>query len=218
MTLSPASALQPTRLALTAHVAPEDAGGVASGPPSDQIPTTGADLTQLAQEQYNLDVSAAVTLGFSVVSLKADAKHDVLVYQVARYKDVSDAKGETYRFGIAVEATIQVTVDHFEGGLTLPTVAANVQLGYSSASSDLAVRGYAFSHEKAVTVPPWGSFSVDSYAAFEKSIDEIVAAVLFDNDKIRPVLLATTTPPINSADTTPPQHRFFYKLGEALHR
>jgi hypothetical protein len=91
MALSPASALQPTRVARSAHVAsrePADAGGAPPGPPSDQIPTTGADLTQLAQEQYNLDVSAETTLGFSVVSLKADAKHDILVYQVARYTDV----------------------------------------------------------------------------------------------------------------------------------
>jgi hypothetical protein len=130
---------------------------------------------------------------------------------------VSDANGETYRFGVAVEATIHVTVDHFEGGLTLPTVAANVQLGYSAASSDLAVRGYAFGPAKTVAVPPWGSFSVDSYADFQKAVDAIVSSVLFDNDNIQPVLLATTTPPINSPETQPPKRRFFYKLGEALH-
>jgi hypothetical protein len=92
------------------------------------------------------------------------------------------------------------------------------QLGYSSASSDLAVRGYAFSPDKAVTVPSWGSFSVESYGAFQKAVDSIVASFLFDNDNIRPVLLATSAPPVHSPDTAPPGHRFFYKLGEALHR
>jgi hypothetical protein len=200
-----------------AAAAPDQTVVAPPGSIDNKIPKTGAQLTQLAQEQYNLDISAAVSLGYSVVSLKADAKHDILVYQVARYKDVSDSNGQTYRFGVAIEATIQVTTDKFDGGLTLPGVAANVQLGYSSASSDLAARGYAFDPTKPVTVPPWGSFNVDSYATFQKAVDAMVNTILFDNDNIKPVLLATTSPPVNSPEAVPPKHRFAYDVGHALH-
>lgn len=224
MTLSGAPALQPTRLGLAAHVAaapraeaaeaaePGGAAPAAPGPPQAAIPTAGADLLNLAQEQYNLEASAAATLGFSVFSLKPDVQHDVLVYQVARYKDVSDTSGATYRFGIAVEATIVVTVEKFEGGITLPSVAANVQLNHSTASSDLAVRGYAFPAGASVTLPAWGSFDVDSYTDFQKAVDAIVAQVLFDNENIHPVLLATTTAPTAAPDVTPPPHRFVHDL------
>jgi hypothetical protein len=178
----------------------------------EPVPATSADLTDLAQEQYNLEESAALTLGFSLANLAPNVSHDVLVYQVARYKDIAATDGNTYRFGIAVEATIVVTVDKFQGGLTLPAIAANVQLGHSTASSDLSVRGYAFQAATAITLPPWGSFDVDSYTDFEKAIDDIVAKVLFDANNIKPVLLATSAPPLNAPDTKPPLHRFFYRL------
>jgi hypothetical protein len=213
----PAPPLQPTRLALGAHlpaVAPPADGTEATAPTENvlpQPPEDGAALHELAQEQYSLDVSAAATLGFSVVSLKGDDEHKVLVYQVARYKDLTDTHGATYRFGIAVEATIVATVAHFEGGLTLPTVAANVQLGYSNASSDLAVRGYAFTPQLSVTLPAWGSFDVGAYADFQKSVDAIVSKVLFDNGNIKPVLLATTTAPIDSPEITPPHKRHWWQ-------
>jgi hypothetical protein len=229
MALSSAPALQPTRLGLAAHVAaasPAEAAAAASpaeaaapappGPPEAAIPKAGSDLLNLAQEQYNLEASAAATLGFSVFTLKPNVQHDVLVYQVARYKDVSDTSGATFRFGIAVEATIVVTVEKFEGGITLPSVAANVQLDHSTASSDLAVRGYSFPPGASVTLPAWGSFDVDSYTDFQKAVDAIVAQVLFDNDNIHPVLLATTTAPTTAPDVSPPEHRFLYKLGERL--
>jgi hypothetical protein len=221
MTLAKAPALQPTRLAFGAHLAAAapsapEAAEPARAPQPSGIPQAGSELTDLSQENYNLEASAAVTLGFSVVSLKANVEHDVLVYQVARYKDVAGEDGTTFRFGVAVEATIVVTVEKFEGGLTLPAVAANVQLGHATASSDLAVRGYGFTPESAVTLPAWGSFDVDSYTDFQKAIDSIVAKVLFDNPNIHPVLLATTAPPSASPDTTPPPHRFTYKLGKWL--
>ena len=219
MTLSTGPALQPTRLDLNAHLAPaattEGASAAVAEAPGN-IPQAGSDLTNLSQEQYNLEASAAVSLGFSVVMLKPQVQHDVLLYQVARYKDVSDQGGATYRFGVAVEATIVVTVEKFDGGITLPSVAANVQLGYSTASSDLAVRGYSFAPGTAVTLPAWGSFDVDSYTDFQNAVDSIVAKVLFDNDNIHPVLLATTTPPALNPEVTPPTHRFIYKVGEWL--
>jgi hypothetical protein len=97
-------------------------------------------------------------------------------------------------------------------------VAANVELGYATASSDLALRGYAFTAQKPVTLPSWGSFDVDTYAGFQKAVDAIVATVLFDNENIKPVLLATDTPPAKDPTLTPPLERPEYGvLGRLFH-
>jgi hypothetical protein len=202
------ASMQPTRLTLAGHL-PDSSGepptGVVtpavSGPPGAPIagiPQNGADLGELSQDEYNLEESAALSLGFSVATLEDSAKHDVLIFQAARFKDVA-VQGATYRFGVSVEATIVVTTDKFQGSLTLPVVAANVQLSFAKASSTLAVRGYLPQANKPIHLPAWGSFDVGSYADFQAVVSKLQDAVLFDNDNIRPVLLATTEQPQQNA-------------------
>ena len=155
----------------------------------------------------------AATLGFSVFSLSGSGQHDVLIFQVARYKDVANG-GDTFRFGVAIEAVITVWVGKFQGNLTLPVVAANVQLSNSTASSDLAVRGYL--PKAALHLPPWGSFDVGSYAEFQSTVSTLQDTILFDNDNIKPVLLATTRPVPGSAPAEKAPHGFFYDVGKRI--
>lgn len=173
---------------------------------------TAEDLEQLAQEQYNLEESTALSLGYSVASLTAQGSHDVLIFQVARYKDI-DIQGQTYRFGVAIEATVVVATAKFQGALTLPVVAANVQLNFAAASSILAVRGYL--PQTALQLPTWGSFDVGSYTDFQATVSKLQDNTLFDNPNIRPVLLATTQPPAASPPVKP-KHIFFYDLGRRI--
>jgi len=169
-------------------------------------------LDQLSQEEYNLEESAALSLGYSIATLAAQGSHDVLIFQVARYKDIG-FQGQTYRFGVAIEATIVVTTTKFQGGLTLPVVAANVQMNFAAASSTLAVRGYL--PQAPLQLPAWGSFDVGSYAEFQATVSKLQDNVLFDNPNIQPVLLAATQPP--SADpSVKPQRGFFYELGKRV--
>jgi len=169
-------------------------------------PQDGGELGELAQEEYNLDETLALSLGFAVASVSGNGEHEVLVFQSARYKDVS-FQGETYRFGVAIESTIVVNSTTFKGGLTLPAVAANVQLGFTSASSKLAVRGYI--PTKPLTLPAWGSFDVGSYSAFQNTVSDL-QTVLFDNANIHPVLLATTAPP--HPDAPKPKSKHIWRL------
>jgi hypothetical protein len=173
---------------------------------------TGKDLEQLSQEQYNLEESTALSLGYSVVNLTAQGSHDVLIFQAARYKDI-DIQGQTYRFGVAIEATVVVATVKFQGALTLPVVAANVQLNFAAASSILAVRGYL--PQTALQLPAWGSFDVGSYTEFQATVSKLQDNTLFDNPNIRPVLLATTQPPPASPPVKP-KNSFFYDVGRRI--
>jgi hypothetical protein len=181
-------------------------------PATQDIPQSGNDLTQLGQEQYNLELGIAASLGYAVFELSAGVKHDVLIFQAARYKDINVA-GETYRYGVVVEATIIATTANLKVGATLPVIAANVQLTDDQASSEIAVRGFA--PAQPITLPPWGSFDVDGYSAFQASVTQLQKDVLFNNEQIRPVLLATTNTP-TLADPPKPGPRPLHWLHEHL--
>jgi hypothetical protein len=228
------SYLLPTRLPFTGHLPdglapPGDAGlltaaDVAPPQPAQETGTgnleaadraaahlTAEDLEQLSQEQYNLQESEALSLGYSVATLTTEGSHDLLIFQAARYKDI-DIQGQTYRFGVAVEATITVATAKFQGALTLPVVAANVQLSFAAASSTLAVRGYL--PQAPLQLPAWGSFDVGSYADFQATVSKLQDTTLFDNSNIRPVLLASTQPPANPQ--VEPRHTFLYAVGARI--
>jgi hypothetical protein len=119
----PQHPLLPTKLAVDLPVAAD----VGQLPSAELIPTSGDDLTQLTQEQYNLDLNLAESLGYAVFTLQAGVKHDVLIFQAPRFKDIYSGV-HTYRYGVAVEATIIATTAHLNVWATLAAVAANVQL------------------------------------------------------------------------------------------
>jgi len=195
----------------------QETAAAAQSPPAPtdaDIPQSGSDLGELSQDEYNLEESGALTLGYSVANLSASGTHDVLIFQAARYKDVA-IEDKTYRFGVAIEATIVVTTEKFQGNLTLPVVAANVQLSHATASSNLAVRGYL--PQKPLHLPVWGSFDVGSYSDFQNTVSQLQDDVLFDNANIHPVLLATTQPAKGSPPSEP-THGFFYNVGERIKR
>ena len=162
-------ALLPTRLAVGMHL-PDEASSQLAGQPEPKAPDV-QELDQFSQEQYNLNDSMALSLGYSLFNLSDDADQVLLVFQAARFKDLV-SEGETYRFGVAIEAAITVITNSFKGGLTLPVVAANVQLNFASASSELSLRGYRPPPSGPPMLPTWGSFDVSNYTDFQGTISK----------------------------------------------
>ena len=79
-----------------------------------------------------------------------------------------------------------------DASITLAAVAASVQLSYANATSSLFVRGYL--PQTALILPEWGEFDVGAYSKFQQTVSGLQSVILFDNDNIRPQLLATTMP------------------------
>jgi len=111
------------------------------------------------------------------------------MFGTSRWKDVTKDK-RTYRFGVALRAIIVVSDIKGGGSLTLPIVAAKVEIGDARATAQLLVRGYK--GKLAGALPAWQTFGVDSYAQYMKSVSSIQQTILDDETNIQPELLATT--------------------------
>jgi hypothetical protein len=107
-----------------------------------------------------------------------------------RYKDVVGADGHVYRFGVAIRALIQVNSKKLDFALTLPLVAAKVQLSEADASTQLLVQGYKGKLPSAL--PSWQDFDVESYGQYMKEVSIFRDAILADETNIVPELLATS--------------------------
>jgi hypothetical protein len=153
-------------------------------------PPTADQLDNWAQEAYSLDVSAAASFGFPVDNLSASQRQQALMFGVSRWRDVT-AGGDTYRFGVALR--VLIVVSDIKGGdsLTLPVVAARVEIEGARATAHMLVRGYHGS-QLAGALPSWQSFGVDSYAEYMKAVSNIQGMILEDESGIEPELLATT--------------------------
>ena len=77
------SYLRPTNLTLEDHLeaAPEAL--------EKEIPKDGHDLPELGQYQFHLSFDEAASLGYAVAKLDEEYKHEVILFQAARFKDLS---------------------------------------------------------------------------------------------------------------------------------
>jgi len=165
------------------------AAGLAAGTEMPTAPDAG-ELDNWTQEAYSLSVSAAADLGFPVGNISATFRRDALMFGSSRWKDVVSGE-QTYRFGVALRALIVVSDIKGSGALTLPVVAAKVELEGARASAQLLVRGYKGSTLGAL-LPAWQSFGVDSYAQYMSAVSGMQKAIMEDAANIEPELLATT--------------------------
>jgi hypothetical protein len=85
-------------------------------------------------------------------------------------------------------------------GLTLPVVAAKVELEGAPATAQLFVRGYK-GDDLADLLPSWQTFGENSYAQYMKAVSDMQKKIMADNGKnIQPELVATTV----LSSTVPP--------------
>lgn len=153
-------------------------------------PPQATELSHWEQESYQLNVRLAAALGFPVGGIEAEGAATVLLFGTSRYRDVS-FKGHSYRYGVAIRALLQIQAFKGDLKLSLPAVAAQVELGLVEASSQLLISGYR--GNLSASLPHWQSFDVDSYSDFVTSVNSIQAKVFSNPDDVEPVLLSSTS-------------------------
>jgi hypothetical protein len=180
-----ANIIMPVNLSAT-HVA----GVVGTEGQAEEVPAAPAaeELDNWQQENYDMSVNGALSLGFPVASVDARVKSQVLVFGVSRWKDVESASGHVYRYGVSLRAVIQIRDYKADGSLTIPVVAAKVQLEGAKATASLVVRGY----KGKLALPHWDSFDVTSFGEYQKAISAIQDQITSDAENMEPELLATT--------------------------
>jgi hypothetical protein len=201
--------------------------GLAAERPTIPDPPAVAELRDWSQESYDLTAQVAASLGFPVGQTTGSLSRRVLIFESSRSRDV-EGDGHVYRFGVALRVVVEVVEAKGTGGLTLPVVAAKVELEGARATSRLSVRGYR-GDDLGPLLPPWTSFGVDQYAGYMKAVSDMQAKIMANSAAIDPELLATSAAP--SVDDQPPPaadavaevyaldavaHRL--PLAEALHR
>jgi hypothetical protein len=112
------------------------------------------------------------------------------MFGTSRWTDIASG-GHTYRFGVALRAIVVVSDIKGDGALTLPVVAAKVELEGARASAQLLVRGYKGSGLGDL-LPAWQTFGVDSYGQYMTAISALQKQIMKDAGNIQPELLATT--------------------------
>ena len=108
----------------TSGALPAMGGGTTPAPPD---PPPANALRDWSQETYGLDTSVAVSLNFAIGQVSTSYTRRVLVFDSSRSRDV-EADGHTYRFGVVLRVVVEVDGLKGNGSLTLPVVAAKVDL------------------------------------------------------------------------------------------
>src|SRR5690242_4345945 len=106
------------------------------------IPNPG-ELDTWSQQTFNLSRSAAIGLGFSLGSIDVKGEQRVLVAEAARYKEVPDSDNKyRLRYGVALRLVVEATDLSGDTSISLPLLAAKVQVGQARTSTNLLLRGY----------------------------------------------------------------------------
>lgn len=160
---------------------------------------TGVDprtLGDWALESYFAGGSRAASLGYSGAEAKANSRSQVFVYDFSRYVDV-DAGDHTERWGVAVRYAVTVTGLSADGGMSIPLLAARLELEKAQQSVSLRVRGYTNDslNELIAQVPL--SLDVESFQSvieLTRKIQRQVAGGMTEHPEfVRPALLAVNS-------------------------
>lgn len=161
---------------------------IASPETIDQPPVQRADLANWDYRIYQFEYEAAVEAGFSVGSVKVKGGYKLLVIDAARSRDVVNGeKRETWGYGYRL--LVEVNNTDSMGSLTLPAIAASVQLRTAEAQVWLQVNGWV-GDELWGELPAPKPLDVDSYRAFLEVASRIQKSFATHPDKAIPVKLA----------------------------
>jgi hypothetical protein len=152
------------------------------------------DLKSLANWEtrvYQYDRTSAADFGFTMGSVKATAGSRLLVMDTTRSKaikrgDHTELWGCGYRFQIEV-SDIGLTTK-----LTLPAIAAAMEVTALEASVRLEVKGYT-GDEMWSVIPSPKPLDVDTYRTYMEAVERIQKAFAQNPDSAVPVLLAEGT-------------------------
>lgn len=157
-----------------------------------------------------MSANAALTLGFPLWGANAAVQTKVIVFGVSRYIDKTDGS-QTYRFGVAIRVILEILDLKGDAKLSLPGIAAQVELGLLQASSRLIVSGYKGNIGE--QLPAWQSFDVKSYSDYFVAISNLQKTIFNDSANLVPVLLSTTlATQIVGQEEARNQHHFWQSL------
>lgn len=176
--------------ALSAQVAVSaGSDGDGAAPPALPSIPNPQDLSTWQQEIYEIAPSLAASVGFPLWSVEADEKLRVMLFGTSRYLDVP-AGNYTYRYGIAIRVMLEIFDSENKAKLSLPAIAAQVELDVIQANAQLIIAGYT--GNIASQLPSWEAFDVNSYTSYMAAVSTLQKTIFGDMENTKPALLGST--------------------------
>lgn len=153
-------------------------------------PPKAEELAHWEQRSYQLDLDAAVKLGFPVGSGGVSSRQRVVVMEFSRTADCTATDGTELRYGVSARLYVRVSDFEASAKLNIPLVAAEAQLNRVETESGLSVHGYV----GVIKLPPAKPFSVETYVELMQKLSEIQTQIASDTANIRPTVLHRDVP------------------------
>ena len=187
--------MPPQALSAQVAIAGKDTTPIADGTPQapQAVPSADTikvgDLSTWEQESYEIAPSLAASVGFPLWGANLNEKLRVMLFGTSRYVDIQK-DDYTYRFGVSIRVMLEILDSENNAKISLPAIAAQVELDIVQANSQLIVAGYTGNIGN--QLPSWQTFDVNSYSSYMATVSKLQDTIFGDPDNIKPVLLGST--------------------------
>jgi hypothetical protein len=175
--------------ALHAEVKNQGGGDVPVAPIERLHQPAAKNLATWEQESYQLSATLASKVGFPIWSASTNDTVKVMLFGTSRYLDVVD-NDHTYRYGVSIRVLLEIVDSKNDAKMSLPAIAAQVELGVVQANSQLIVTGYT--GEIGNLLPKWQAFDVDAYSDYMNAVSALQTKIFSDPANAKPVLLSAS--------------------------
>jgi hypothetical protein len=164
-------------------------------PSPDKRPVQAEDLDEahIGVRIYEEDAKVNLSKIAAIVGIEGSDARKGLVQEASRSKTVSGADGSVESWGISVRLAVATNKWDVKASLTIPAIAAAVELGMATASAAIDVRGYK--GDLSDLLPKPTSLDVTTYASYIHAFGLIQQKIFADVANQVPELLTRQAAP-----------------------
>lgn len=155
-------------------------------------PPSAAELNEFQTQRSELRANVAAEIGLTLLSASVSGRRLIVVQDFYRGARCEGSDGSTILYGASARLIVDIAGFDAKAQLTLPAIAAQVQMGMASAQYKLTARGYVGPLSEVLVDP--GELNVESYVKLLASITLLQKRLADDTVNIRPVPLFVDLP------------------------
>ena len=166
--------------------------------PTGDTPVVAEDLSELYEglRVFEEDEETNLQKVFGFLGFKGSHKRLGLVQETSRSKTITGSTWAEETWGIAIRLVVATDDWHANVGITVPAVAATIELGLANASAALEVRGYTGDYSSLLPTPT--GLNVETYAVYISAFGKLQKQIFADPAHQVPQLLQHSRAPAPS--------------------
>lgn len=162
-------------------------------------PPAASELGSFETSRSELRVQAAAKLGLTLLSSNVSGRRLIVVQDFYRGAFCQSEDGWRVLYGVSARLVVDLAGFEARAQLTLPAIAAQVEIGMATASYKLGARGYVGSISQVLVSPT--ALNVENYVALTGSIELLQKLLADDIPNLRPEPLFVDMPAQGSVDS-----------------